>query len=152
MVLPLISHLLTEKLRFSPLRRDVSISRASIVALVVGSVGIAIAKQAQSTKVVAAIYVYALGCGYSPAMYSLLGLLSGGHHIGLLYAIIGAMQSIGTFLAGLMLGATAEIVPFIFTVMFLAGVVGALFYLKLEDTEEGEPIWIDMDYLESPSS
>ncbi|KAL7809042.1 major facilitator superfamily domain-containing protein [Trichoderma gracile] len=151
-MLPLTSRFLIEKLRFSPLRRDVFISRASIVALVAGSLGIAIARHAQSTKVVAAIYVYALGCGYSPAMYSLLGLLSGGHHIGLLYANIGAMQSIGTFIAGLMLGSTAEIVPVIFTVMFLAVVVGALFYVKLEETEEEEPIWIDLDDLESQSN
>jgi MFS family permease len=149
MILPLTSRFLIEKLRFSPLRKDISISRASIVALVTGSLGIAIAKQAQSTIVVAAIYVHALGCAYNPAMYSLLGLLSGGHHIGILYANIGAMQSIGTFIAGLMFGVSVEIVPFIFTVMFLAVVVGTLFYLKLEETEEGEPIWIDLDYLES---
>lgn len=152
MILPLISRFLIEKLRFSPLRKDISISRASIVALVAGSLGIAIAKQAQSTTVVAAIYVYALGCGYNPAMYSLLGLLSGGHHIGMLYANIGAMQSIGTFIAGLMFGVSVEIVPFIFTVMILAVVAGTLFYLKLEETEEGEPIWIDLDYLESHSN
>ncbi|TFB05663.1 hypothetical protein CCMA1212_001430 [Trichoderma ghanense] len=131
MILPLTSRFLVEKLRFSPLRRDVSISRASIVVLVAGSLGIAIAKQAQSTKVVAAIYAYALGCGYNPAMHSLLGLLSGGHHVGLLYANISAMQSIGTFIAGQIFGVTIEIVPFIFTVIFLAVVVGALLYLKV---------------------
>jgi uncharacterized membrane protein YcaP (DUF421 family) len=69
-----------------------------------------------------------------------------------LYANIGAMQSIGTFIAGLMFGVSVEIVPFIFTVMFLAVVVGTLFYLKLEETEEGEPIWIDLDYLELHSN
>ncbi|KAH6604040.1 hypothetical protein Trco_007486 [Trichoderma cornu-damae] len=147
-----LTRFLIEKLRFSPLRKDIAISRASIVALVAGSLGIVIAKQAQSTMVVAAIYVYALGCGYNPAMYSLLGLLSGGHHIGLLYAMVGAMQSIGTFIAGLIFGVSVEIVPFIFTVMFLALIVGALFYVKLEDAEEGEPIWIDLDYLESHSN
>ncbi|KAL7803699.1 major facilitator superfamily domain-containing protein [Trichoderma aethiopicum] len=151
-ILPLTSRFLIEKLRYNPLRRDVTIARASIVALVAGSLGIAIAKQAQSTKVVAAIYVYALGCGYSPAMYSLLGLLSGGHHIGLLYANIGALQSIGTFIAGLVFGVTVEIVPFIVTVLFLAVVLGAFFYLKFEETEEGEPIWIDLDYLEPQSN
>ncbi|KAK0762844.1 hypothetical protein N5P37_004366, partial [Trichoderma harzianum] len=143
---------LIEKLRFSPLRKDIFISRASIIALVTGSLVIAIAKQAQSTIVIAAIYVYALGCGYNPAMYSLLGLLSGGHHIGILYATIGAMQSIGTFIAGLMFGVSVQIVPFIFTFLFLAVVVGSLFCLKLEEREEGEPIWIDMDYLESHSN
>ncbi|PTB73812.1 hypothetical protein M440DRAFT_1338738 [Trichoderma longibrachiatum ATCC 18648] len=151
-ILPLTSRFLIEKLRYNPLRRDVTIARASIVALVAGSLGIAIAKQAQSTKVVAAIYVYALGCGYSPAMYSLLGLLSGGQHIGLLYANIGAMQSIGTFIAGLVFGVTVEIVPFIFTIIFLAVVLGALFYLKLEEPEEGEPIWVELDYLEPQSN
>ncbi|KAL7908362.1 major facilitator superfamily domain-containing protein [Trichoderma velutinum] len=149
MILPLTSRFLIEKLRFSPLRKDISISRASIVALVAGSLGIAIAKQAQSTIVVAPIYVYALGCGYNSVIYSLLGLLSGGHHIGILYATIGAMQSIGTFIAGLMFGGSVEIGPFIFTVMFLAVVVGSLFCLKLEETEEREPIWIDLDDLES---
>ncbi|KAL7894172.1 major facilitator superfamily domain-containing protein [Trichoderma sp. SZMC 28014] len=136
MILPLASHFLIKKLRFSPLRKDISISRASIVALVAGSLGIAIEKQAQSTTVVAAIY-------------SLLGLLSGGHHIGILYANIGAMQSIGTFIAGLIFGVSVKIMPFIFTVMFLAVVVGTLFHLKLDETEEGKPIWIDLDYLES---
>lgn len=152
MILPLTSRFLIEKLRFSPLRKDMSISRASIVALVAGSLGIAIAKHVQSTIVIAAIYVYALGCGYSPAMYSLVGLLSGGHHIGILYATIGAMQSIGTFIAGLIFGVSVQIVPFIFTLIFLAVVMGTLFHLKLEETEEEEPIWIDMDYLESHSS
>ncbi|KAL6837238.1 putative MFS transporter [Trichoderma camerunense] len=152
MILPLTSRFLIEKLRFSPLGKDMSISRASIVALVAGSLGIAIAKHAQSTIVIAAIYFYALGCGYSPAMYSLLSLLSGGDHIGILYATIGAMQSIGTFIAGLIFGVSVEIVPFIFTFIFLAVVMGTLFYLKLEETEEGEPIWIDMDYLESQNN
>lgn len=151
-ILPLTSRFLIEKLRCNPLRRDVFIARASIVALLAGSLGIAITKQAQSTKMVAAIYVYALGCGYNPAMYSLLGLLSGGHHIGLLYANIGAMQSIGTFIAGLVFGVTVEIVPFIFTVIFLAVVLGAFFFLKFEETEEGEPIWIDLDHLEPQSN
>lgn len=152
MILPLTSRFLIEKLRFSPMGKDMSISRASIVALVAGSLGIAIAKHAQSTIVIAAIYFYALGCGYSPAMYSLLSLLSGGDHIGILYATIGAMQSIGTFIAGLIFGVSVEIVPFIFTFIFLAVVMGTLFYLKLEETEEGEPIWIDMDYLESQNN
>ncbi|PTB62258.1 hypothetical protein BBK36DRAFT_1172814 [Trichoderma citrinoviride] len=148
-----LTRFLIEKLRFSPLRKDMSISRASIVALVTGSLGIAITSHAQSTMLlVAAIYVYALGCGYNPAMYSLLGLLSGGHHIGLLYATIGAMQSVGSFIAGLMFGVSVEIVPFLFTVLFLAVVVGTLFYVKLEETEEGEPIWITMDSLEPLSS
>ncbi|KAL7957636.1 putative MFS transporter [Trichoderma compactum] len=152
MVLPLTSRFLIEKLRFSPLRKDTSISRASIVALVAGSLGIAITKQAQPTIMIAAIYIYALGCGYNPAMYSLLGLLSGGHHIGILYATIGAMQSIGTFIAGLMFGVSVNLVPFIFTFVFLAVAVGTLFCLKLEETEEEEPIWIDLDYLESHSN
>lgn len=149
-ILPLTSRFLVKKLRFSPLRKDVLISRASIIALVAGSLGIVITKQAQLT--VAAIYVYAHGCGYNPAMYSLLGLLSGGHHIGILYANIGAMQSIGTFIAGLIFGVSVKIMLFIFTAMFLAAVVGTLFYLNLEETEEGEPIWIDLDYLESHSN
>lgn len=152
MILPLTSRFLIEKLHFSPLRKDMSISRASIVALVTGSLGIAIAKHVQSTIVIAAIYVYALGCGYSPAMYSLLGLLSGGHHIGILYATIGAMQSIGTFIAGIMFGDSVEIGPFIITFLFLAVVVGTLFCFKLEETEDEEPIWIDLDYLESHSN
>ncbi|KAL6701536.1 putative MFS transporter [Trichoderma pleuroticola] len=152
MILPLTSRFLIEKLRFSPLRKDMSISRASIVALVAGSLGIAIAKQAQPTIVIAAIYIYALGCGYNPAMYSLLGLLSGGRHIGILYATIGAMQSIGTFTAGLMFGVSVELVPLIFTFMFLAVVVGTLFCLKLEQTEDGEPIWVELDDLESHSN
>lgn len=148
MILPLINHFLIEKLRFSPLRKDLAISRASIVALVAGSLGIAIAKRNQSSIVVAGIYVYALGCGYNPAIYSLLSLVSGGNHIGILYANIGAMQSIGTFIAGLMFGVSVKIVPFIFTVMFLAVVMSTLFYLKWEETEEVEPIWIDLDCLE----
>ncbi|KAH8125759.1 major facilitator superfamily domain-containing protein [Trichoderma asperelloides] len=127
MILPLINHFLIEKLRFSPLRKDLAISRASIVALVAGSLGIAIAKRNQSSIVVAGIYVYALGCGYNPAIYSLLSLVSGGNHIGILYANIGAMQSIGTFIAGLMFGVSVKI---------------------WEETEEVEPIWIDLDYLE----
>ncbi|KAL5095438.1 hypothetical protein Trisim1_000212 [Trichoderma cf. simile WF8] len=151
-ILPLTSRFLIEKLRFGPLKKDMYISRASIVALVTGSLGIAIAKQVQSTIVVAAIYVYALGCGYSPAMYSLLGLLSGGHHIGILYATIGAMQSIGTFTASIMFGDSVEIGPFIITFLFLAVVVGTLFCLKLEETDDGEPIWIDLDDLESHSN
>lgn len=59
------------------------------------------------------------------------------------------MQSIGTFIAGLIFGVSVKIMPFIFTVMFLAVVVGTLFHLKLDETEEGKPIWIDLDYLES---
>lgn len=152
MILPLTSRLLTKKLRFSPLRKDISVSRASVVALVAGSLGIAIANRFQSPIVIVAIYVYALGCGYSPAMHSLLSLLSGGHHIGMLYATIGAMQSIGTYIAGLMFGISVEIVPFIFTFLFLAVVAGTLFFLQLEETEQGEPIWIDLDYLESHSN
>lgn len=85
-------------------------------------------------------------------MHSLLSLLSGGHHIGMLYATIGAMQSIGTYIAGLMFGISVEIVPFIFTFLFLAVVAGTLFFLQLEETEQGEPIWIDLDYLESHSN
>ncbi|EHK18301.1 uncharacterized protein TRIVIDRAFT_68327 [Trichoderma virens Gv29-8] len=107
---PFLTRFLVKKLRFSPLRKDVLISRASIIALVAGSLGIVITKQAQLT--VAAIYVYALGCGYNPAMYSLLGLLSGGHHIGILYANIGAMQSIAMFLAAVLFGIRLELENF----------------------------------------
>lgn len=85
-------------------------------------------------------------------MHSLLGHLSGGHHIGMLYATIGAMQSIGTYIAGLMFGISVEIVPFIFIFLFLAVVAGTLFCLQLEETEQGELIWIDLDYLESHSN
>jgi MFS family permease len=147
MILPLISHFLVKKLRFDPLRKDMSISRMSIVALVAGSLGIAFAKGTQSMTV-AAIYIYALGCGYGPAMRSLLGLLSGGRHMGMLYATIGAMQSIGTFIAGLLFEASIEIVPFVLTVFVLAVVAGALFRVRLEETE-GEPIWIRLVDLES---
>ena len=146
-ILPLASYLLAKKLGLNPVRKDVYISAVSIVALVAGSLGIVVAKATGSTLVVASIYIYALGCGYGPAMHSLLGLLSGGCHIGMLYAIIRAMQSVGNFMGGLFFGASFEMAPFLFTALFLVLGAGALFLIQLEDAQQRQPIWINLDDL-----
>ncbi|QLI64713.1 uncharacterized protein G6M90_00g005880 [Metarhizium brunneum] len=146
-ILPLASYLLAKKLGLNPVMKDVYISAVSIVALVVGSLGIVVGKATGSALVVASIYIYALGCGYGPAMHSLLGLLSGGCHIGMLYAIIRAMQSVGNFMGGLLFGASFEMAPFLFTALFLVLGAGALFLIQLEDTQQRQPIWINLDDL-----
>ncbi|KAG8407135.1 hypothetical protein J3458_020629 [Metarhizium acridum] len=146
-ILPLVSYLLAQKLGLNPLKKDVYISAVSIVGLVAGSLGLVVAKATGSTLVIATIYIYALGCGYGPAMHSLLGLLSGGCHIGMLYAIIGAMQSVGVFLGGVLFGGSFETAPFLFTVLFLVLVAGALFLIQLEDGQQRQPIWIHLDDL-----
>lgn len=146
-ILPLASYLLAKKLGLNPVKKDVYISAVSIVALVAGSLGIVAAKATGSTLVVASIYIYALGCGYGPAMHSLLGLLSGGCHIGMLYAIIRAMQSVGNFMGDLLFGASFEMAPFLFTALFLVLGAGALFLIQLEDAQQRQPIWINLDDL-----
>lgn len=146
-ILPLASYLLAKKLGLNPVVKDVYISAVSIIALVAGSLGIVVAKATGSTLVVASIYIYALGCGYGPAMHSLLGLLSGGCHIGMLYAIIRAMQSVGNFMGGLLFGTSFEMVPFLFTALFLVLGAGALFLIQLEDAQQRQPIWINLDDL-----
>lgn len=82
-ILLLLSRVLTARLGLSPLAKDLWLVRTSIVSLVFETFGIGLIST--STTLIISLMVYALGCGYGPTMQSLLTMVAGGRHVGMLF-------------------------------------------------------------------
>ncbi|KJZ71934.1 hypothetical protein HIM_08690 [Hirsutella minnesotensis 3608] len=102
-ILPALSQVLMRKIRLSALAKDLVLVRTGITALILGALGIGLARS--SITLVIGVVIYALGSGYAPAMRGLLVQMAGEEHIGTLFTAMSVLESIGVLTAGPMMAA-----------------------------------------------
>lgn len=97
-IVPAVSHYMTEGLYLSPTAKDLFLARASAILLVVGALLIA----ASSTVVftIVGLVVWSLGTGFDALSRSLITTLVDREHIAQLYAAISIVETAGALAAG----------------------------------------------------
>jgi hypothetical protein len=94
---PLASYLLLK--RYTPLTKDIYISRVGVLSLVLGSFGVGLAPT--SALFILALAIYKVEICYTPAVISLIASVAGaGGDTSLLYQCVAFMRCTGAIVAG----------------------------------------------------
>lgn len=143
-VLPLINQVMLIKFKISPLTKDVWIARTTILAMLVGTIGIGLSTS--SVMLIASLVTHAFSFGYGPSVRSVLVLVAGQEHIGSLFSAISVVEIVGSLIAGPSMAAAFRIglrwggawlgLPFFGASGLLMGAVVIMFGVRLEDPEK----------------
>jgi hypothetical protein len=107
LILPFASQLLLVKLRLKPVRKDLWLARAGVVALVIGIFGIGVA--GTSVVLVMGLVVFSLGYGFGPAVRGLLVTLVENRRTGMLFTTMSLLESVGLLVSGPLLAETFKV-------------------------------------------
>ncbi|EEP77442.1 predicted protein [Uncinocarpus reesii 1704] len=146
-VLPFISHYVTNNLRLSSKAKDLCLSKASVIILTMGCFALGLAPTV--ALMICGIIVYTLGCAFLPVSLSLVSTFVEPRHAARLYSIVCLISMAGSlvggpFLAllfnwGLSIGPAWTGLPFLGTGMVHVLVVIAITRVKLpRDTLDDE--------------